>query len=188
MAKSAAVRQKNLCIRENCCIFAGKNRNTMKKLREIAGYALGAVMFVVLLPVIMWLVSGSPVLAVHIGLLRASCTGILILGGLSLSVWTIAYMKTRGKGNPMDAFGKEIGPRTQHLMTDGPYRLNRNPMLTGTLFYLAGFVVWFWTWQALLVWAIFFIIMFVQVLTEEHRLLRDFGDEYEQYCKRTRRF
>ena len=160
----------------------------MKTFREIAGYALGGVIFVCLLPAIMWLVSGSPDLAVHIGALRASFTGLLILGGLSLSVWTIVYMKTRGKGNPMDAFGKEIGPRTQHLMTDGPYRLNRNPMLTGTLTYLAGFVVWFWTWQALLVWVLFFAIMFVQVLTEEKRLRHDFGDEYEQYCKKTRRF
>ena len=160
----------------------------MKNFRNIAGYALGAILFVFLLPTIMWLVSGSPELAVHIGALRASCTGILILGGLSLSVWTIAYMKTRGKGNPMDAFGKEIGPRTQHLMTDGPYRLNRNPMLTGTLTYLAGFIVWFRTWQALLVLVLFFAIMYVQVLTEEKRLRQDFGEEYEKYCKRTRRF
>ena len=160
----------------------------MKKNRDIAGYVLGGVMFVVLLPTIMWLASEMPNLAVHIGVWRAVGTGVLIIGGLSLSIWTIAYMKTRGKGNPMDAFGKEIGPRTQHLMTDGPYRLNRNPMLTGTLVYLAGFIVWFWTWQAALVWAVFFIIMFVQVLTEEKRLRKDFGEEYEQYCKKTRRF
>ena len=37
-----------------------------------------------------------------------------MLGGLTLSVWTIAYMKLRGKGNPMDAFGHEVAPRTQH--------------------------------------------------------------------------
>ena len=156
--------------------------------KEIAGYVLGGVMFVVMLPTIMWLASGMPNMAVHIGAWRAVATGVLVLGGLSLSVWTIVYMKTRGKGNPMDAFGKEICPRTQHLMTDGPYRLNRNPMLTGTLCYLAGFIVWLWTWQALLVWCIFFVIMFVQVLTEEHRLQKDFGEEYEAYCKRTRRF
>lgn len=160
----------------------------MKKLRDIAGYVLGGVMFVVLLPTIMWIASGMPDMAVHIGVWRALATGVLILGGLSLSIWTIVYMKTRGKGNPMDAFGKEIGSRTQHLMTDGPYRLNRNPMLTGTLCYLAGFIVLLWTWQALLVWGIFFVIMFIQVLTEEHRLKRDFGEEYEAYCKQTRRF
>ena len=158
------------------------------KGKEIAGYVLGGVMFVAMLPLIMWVASGMPNMAVHIGAWRAVGTGVLILGGLSLSVWTIVYMKTRGKGNPMDAFGKEIGPRTQHLMTDGPYKLNRNPMLTGTLCYLAGFLVWFWTWQALLVWVIFFAIMFVQVLTEEHRLKKDFGKEYEEYCKQTRRF
>lgn len=160
----------------------------MKKIRDIAGYVLGGVMFVALLPTVMWLVSGMPNMAVHIGLWRALGTGVLIIGGLSLSVWTIVYMKTRGKGNPMDAFGKEIGSRTQHLMTDGPYRINRNPMLTGTLCYLAGWIIWLWTWQALLVWGIFFVIMFIQVLTEEQRLRNDFGEEYEDYCKRTRRF
>ena len=159
-----------------------------KTIQNIAGYMLGGVMFVVLLPTIMWLVSGMPDMAVHIGALRASLTGLLMLGGLTLSVWTIVYMKRRGKGNPMDAFGHEVAPRTQHLMTDGPYRINRNPMLTGTLIYLASFIVWLWTWQAVLVWFIFLAIMFVQVLTEEKRLRRDFGEEYESYCRRTGRF
>lgn len=159
----------------------------MKRLRDIAGYVLGGVLFVVLLPTIMWLASGMPALK-HIGALRASLTGVLMLCGLSLSVCTIVYMKRRGKGNPMDAFGHEVAPRTQHLMTDGPYRLNRNPMLTGTLIYLASFIVWLWTWQAVLVWCVFFAIMFVQVLTEEKRLRRDFGEEYEAYCRCTGRF
>jgi len=159
----------------------------MKRLRDIAGYVLGGVLFVVLLPTLMWLASGMPALK-HIGALRASLTGVLMLCGLSLSVCTIVYMKRRGKGNPMDAFGHEVAPRTQHLMTDGPYRLNRNPMLTGTLIYLASFIVWLWTWQAVLVWCVFFAIMFVQVLTEEKRLRRDFGEEYEAYCRCTGRF
>ena len=47
----------------------------MKKFREIAGYVLGGVMFVVLLPTIMWLASGMPALE-HIGALRASITGV----------------------------------------------------------------------------------------------------------------
>ena len=160
----------------------------MKKNRDIAGYVLGGILFVALLPAIMWLASGMPDMAVHIGAWRAAGTGLLIILGLSLSIYTIVYMKTRGKGNPMDAFGKEIGSRTQHLMTDGPYRLNRNPMLTGTLCYLAGWIVWLWTWQAALVWVVFFAIMFVQVLTEEKRLRHDFGEEYEAYYKRSRRF
>ena len=31
-------------------------------------------------------------------------------------------------------------------------------------------------------------IMLVQVLSEEKRLRQDFGQEYADYCKRTRRF
>ena len=149
----------------------------MKLLREIIGYVLGGVLFVALMPTVMWLASGMPELE-HIGAVRASITGLLMLGGLSLSVWTIVYMKRRGKGNPMDAFGHEVAPRTQHLMTDGPYRLNR----------LAGVIVWLWTWQAALVWVLFFAIMLTQVISEERRLRRDFGEEYEAYCRRTRRF
>lgn len=159
----------------------------MKQLREILGYLLGGVVFVGLMPTVMWLASGLPPI-VHIGALRASITGLLMLGGLVLSVWTIIYMKCRGKGNPMDAFGHEMAPRTQYLMTDGPYRLNRNPMLSGTLLYLAGVVVWLWTWQAAAVWVAFLAIMLVQVISEERRLHRDFGEEYDAYCRRTRRF
>ena len=159
----------------------------MKQLREIAGYLLGGLLFVMLIPTIMWLVSGQPVLG-HVGAAKAVIIGLLMIGGLVLSVWTIVFMRQRGKGNPMDAFGHEVAPRTQHLMTDGPYRLNRNPMLTGTLLYLAGWVVWLWTWQSLLVWVLFFIIMFIQVLSEETRLRRDFGEEYEDYCRNRRRF
>ena len=159
----------------------------MKLFREILGYVLGGILFVGLMPAIMWLATGMPALE-HIGALRASVTGVLMIGGLSLSVWTIVYMKRQGKGNPMDAFGHEVAPRTQHLMVAGPYRINRNPMLTGTLTYLAGAVVWLWSWQAVAVWVAFFCIMFVQVLSEEKRLRRDFGTEYDEYCRHSRRF
>ena len=159
----------------------------MKTLREILGYVLGGVLFVGLMPTVMWFATGMPALE-HIGALRASITGVLMIGGLSLSVWTIVYMKRQGKGNPMDAFGHEVAPRTQHLMVAGPYRINRNPMLTGTLTYLVGAAVWLWSWQAVAVWVAFFCIMFVQVLSEEKRLRRDFGTEYEEYCRHSRRF
>ena len=159
----------------------------MKRLREFFGYLLGCLLFVVLIPTVMWFVSGRPPFN-NINTLQALGACLLMFGGLTLSVWTIVYMKHRGKGNPMDAFGHEVAPRTQNLMTDGPYHINRNPMLTGTLLYLAGVAVWLWTWPAVIVWAAFLAIMIVQVLSEEHRLQRDFGDEYTAYRQRTRRF
>ncbi len=144
-------------------------------------------LFVGLMPTVMWLASGKPALNA-ITLNRAVFADALIFVGLALSVWTIIYMKRKGKGNPMDAFGHDVAPRTIHLMTDGPYRINRNPMLTGTLVYLAGVAVWLWHWQGWAVLIVFFAIMLFQVFSEERRLHRDFGAEYEAYRRRTRRF
>ena len=159
----------------------------MTKLREILGYVLGGLLFVLLIPAVMWYASGRPSIA-HVSVLRTIVAVLMMLGGLAMSIWTIVYMRQRGKGNPMDAFGHEVAPRTQHLMTDGPYRINRNPMLTGTLLYLAGFVVLLCTWQSALVWLLFLAIMMVQVISEERRLHRDFGQEYDTYRRHTRRF
>ena len=159
----------------------------MKHIRDFFGYLLGGILFVCMIPTIMWLASGMPAL-LPVGVARGIGAVVLMLGGLVLSVYTIVYMRNRGKGNPMDAFGHEVAPRTQHLMVEGPYKINRNPMLTGTLVYLAGAAVWLWRWQAAIVLVAFFAIMMVQVLSEERRLRRDFGEEYEAYCKRSRRF
>ncbi len=159
----------------------------MNKLRETFGYTLGFVLFVVLIPVIMWLCSKMPPFSWP----HPFLAGIAIfcaIDGLFLSIWAIVYMRRVGDGNPMDAFGHEVAPRTKHLMTDGPYRLSRNPMLTGIFVYLIGCCCWLWTWQSVVVFAVFVAIMLVQVRTEEERLRRDFGEEYEEYCKRVGRF
>ena len=159
----------------------------MKRVRDFFGYLLGGVLFVALIPTIMWLASGMPALwPIDTG--RCIVAPVVMFVGLVLSIWTIVYMRNRGKGNPMDAFGHEVAPRTQHLMIEGPYKINRNPMLTGTLVYLVGAAVWLWTWQSCVVFVVFFAIMMVQVLSEEKRLRRDFGKEYEEYCKHSRRF
>ena len=159
----------------------------MRKLKELLGYALGGLMFVLLIPTLMWWVSGMPnLLAAPVA--RMVIALVLAVLGLSLSVWSIVYMRHKGDGNPMDAFGHEVAPRTKHLMTEGPYHLSRNPMLTGSFVYFAGVCIWLWTWPALLVFVAFIVIMLLQVRSEEKRLRRDFGEEYEAYCRRTGRF
>ena len=164
----------------------------MNKLRETFGYAFGFVLFVLLLPLIMWLCSLMPSYNSWLDrphyILLLVCFLILAILGLALSIWAIVYMRCVGDGNPMDAFGHELAPRTRRLMTDGPYRLSRNPMLTGIFLYLIGWCVLLWTWQAVVVFAVFVVIMLVQVYTEEKRLRQDFGEEYDAYCCRTGRF
>ena len=159
----------------------------MKLLREIIGYLLGGVLFVGLMPTLMWLASSRPAVW-PVATIRLIVAILLILLGLALSVWTIVYMRHKADGNPMDAFGHEVAPRTKCLMTDGPYRINRNPMLTGIFLYLIGICVWLWTWQAAAVFVAFVVIMLIQVRSEEIRLRRDFGEEYEEYCRNSRRF
>ena len=159
----------------------------MKLFKEILGYALGAVLFVGLMPFLMWLSCDRPALW-PASPIRVAVAIILMLIGLSLSIWSIVYMRHKGDGNPMDAFGHELAPRTHHLMTDGPYRLSRNPMLSGSFLYLIGFSLWLWAWQALLVFILYVAVMMLQVLSEERRLRRDFGSEYDDYCRRTGRF
>ena len=159
----------------------------MKILKEIFGYVLGGILFVALIPSIMWFASGQPEV-LPIGNVRLIIGIILAAAELGTSIWSIVYMRCKGNGNPMDAFGHEVAPRTVHLMTDGPYRLSRNPMLTGTFVYLSGICVWLWTWQSVAVFVVFIEIMLIQVRTEEKRLLKDFGEEYETYCRRTGRF
>ena len=132
----------------------------MKRFRDCIGYLLGGILFVMLIPTIMWLASGMPALW-PVDVWRCVVAPVVMLVGLVLSVWTIVYMRNRGKGNPM---------------------------LTGTLVYLVGAAVWLWTWQSCVVFVAFFAIMMVQVLSEEKRLRRDFGEEYEEYCRHSRRF
>lgn len=159
----------------------------MRVLREIAGYVTGGVVFVLLLPFLMWLCSGKVALW-PVSTVQLIASILLATAGLVLSIWAIVYMRHKGDGNPMDAFGHEMAPRTQHLMTDGPYRLSRNPMLTGIFLYLIGIIVWLWTWQPVVFFIVFVVIMLLQVRSEEKRLLRDFGEEYKAYCKKTGRF
>ena len=159
----------------------------MRLLREILGYVLGGVVFVGVIPCVMWLVSGRPcVFPVEIW--KMALGGLLAIVGLSWSIWAIVYMRKKGDGNPMDAFGHEVAPRTRHLMTSGPYRMSRNPMLSGIFVYLIGLEVWLWTWQAGVAFVLFVVVMMLQVMSEEKRLRRDFGKEYEDYCRKVGRF
>ena len=156
-------------------------------MKQVLGYFLGFASFIVGIPALMWLVSGRPAFT-DLPTGRLFVSALIAIAGLSLSVWSIVYMKRVGKGNPFDAMGHEVAPRTKHLMTEGPYKLSRNPMLSGTYLYYVGIVVVFWTWWALLVFAIVASLMMLQVRSEEKRLEADFGDEYLEYKEHTGRF
>lgn len=151
--------------------------------RDIVGYLMGFTLFVVAVPAIMWLVSDG----IRWDAARTAVFAIMAISGLALSIWSIVYMRNVGKGNPMDAFNHEVAPRTSQLMTDGPYAICRNPMLLGVLIYYLGVVILLSSAKAALVFVIYALLMSLQVRSEEKRLEKDFGKQYDDYRERTKR-
>ena len=156
-------------------------------IRDIIGYVLGLVIFIIGIPYAMYLASGSPNSA-QIGPMQWILFVLLAVAGIALSVWSIVYMKNVGRGNPFDAFNHEVAPRTSSLMTGGPYGVCRNPMLLGVFMYHWGVLIALLSFGAAIIFILEIFIMTVQVRKEEQRLKKDFGKEYEEYAKQVKRF
>lgn len=156
-------------------------------MKNVFGYILGFLVFVAGIPALMWWTSGrrfpwapTPIVAI--------ISAIIMILGLLLSIWAIVHMKKVGEGNPFDAYNHEVAPRTKHLMTDGPYRFSRNPMLLGIYIYDIGVILWLLSWWPLMVFAVEVIFLTIQVRSEETRLEADFGDEYRTYKQKVPRY
>ena len=155
--------------------------------RDIIGYLLGLIIFIIGIPFVMYLASGSSNIS-QMGLIQLIMLIILAAIGIGLSIWSIVHMKNVGKGNPFDAFNHEVAPRTNSLMTDGPYGICRNPMLLGVFIYHFGVLIALLSIGALFVFILEILIMNIQVKKEEQRLRKDFVNDYENYVKNTNRF
>ena len=156
-------------------------------MRNAFGYIFGFLIFVAGIPSLMWWVSGRPFPWIPSWPWAVPAV-ILMAVGLALSIWSIVYMKKVGEGNPFDAYNHEVAPRTKHLMTEGPYRFTRNPMLVGVYVYDIGVLLWLYSWWPLVVFSMEVILLTRQVMSEEKRLEADFGDEYLAYKKRVPRY
>jgi protein-S-isoprenylcysteine O-methyltransferase Ste14 len=158
-------------------------------LRHIVGYLAGFSIFVVGVPVGLYFASTVldrylPIDLVPQTWVRMSLS-LLVAGlGIAFIVWSNLWLFFVGKGGPADWFGTQISPRSQHLVTSGPYRYTRNPMMFGALSFYLGLAVFFNSAICLgLVAALSVGASIYLKAVEEKRLLRDFGDAYEQYRK-----
>ena len=145
---------------------------------------IGFIVFILTIPWLMFHLAGRPDCAPW----QEVCFTVFAAAGLGLSVWSVVYMKKVGKGNPLDAFNHEIGPRTSRLLTGGPYRLCRNPMLLGVFLYYAGLQLYLMSGLACLLFIAFVFVMLLQVKKEEQRLEHDFGLAYLEYQQSTPAF
>jgi protein-S-isoprenylcysteine O-methyltransferase Ste14 len=109
----------------------------------------------------------------------------LVIGvaGAALALWCILTFAVIGRGTPAP-----FDP-PRRLVVAGPYRYLRNPMYLGAAFALLGAAV-FYRSSALALYTVGFLLvthLFV-LLYEEPALTRTFGQEYQNYRGRVRRW
>jgi len=111
-------------------------------------------------------------------------TGMIMVAiGTAIALWCVFTFVFIGKGTPAP-----FDP-PRKLVIRGPYRFVRNPMYIGAGMTLAGAAFYYESLSILIYSCLFFLIthLFV-VLYEEPTLRRTFGDEYEAYFRRVRRW
>lgn len=113
----------------------------------------------------------------------ARAVGLLLsITGLALGIWcTMLFQTAQTTIKPYET--------SSALVTRGPYQITRNPIYLGMVLFLAGLNLGLGSWSPFLVIPAFvFIIERRFIRAEEAALSRRFGDEYEIYRRRVRRW
>lgn len=159
--------------------------------RMILGYIIGGLLVIVIAPSVIYFVTIAVDKIYRIDIfqnqiLQLTVASLLMVTGAVFGISSIIYQNVIGKGGPLEISNIEISPKTQYLVTSGPYRFTRNPMLFGTLLMYAAFALIINSVTALLLVIMLAVFMLtVVVKMEEARLLKDFGNQYEQYRNKT---
>lgn len=163
-----------------------------KPTHYFLGYIFGFSIFVLAIPNGLiqlsivenkWLV--SPLL--HSLTLRLILAIPICLVGLIFVIWSNIWLLMVGKGGPAEGFGVAISPRTEKLVTTGPYRYSRNPMVFGAFSFYFSLTIAFDSLLGILVISSLVLLLAIPYLkgSEEKRLFNDFGEEYLAYKKKT---
>jgi protein-S-isoprenylcysteine O-methyltransferase Ste14 len=103
--------------------------------------------------------------------------------GATVALWCVVTFAFVGRGTPAP-----FDP-PRRLVIQGPYRFVRNPMYIGAGLALVGAALFYESWPLLGYACLFFLVTHLFVVWyEEPTLRRTFGQEYEAYCRRVRRW
>lgn len=95
-----------------------------------------------------------------------------------------ALLRMAGRG-----YKKFASDQSNRLVTGGPYKLVRNPMYLGTFLVAVGFMFPLYPlWTIPIFATVFYSRFIIQIRKEEAWLKNAFGEEYEDYCRRTPAF
>ena len=162
--------------------------------KMILGYLVGGLLVLLFMPSIIYVITSFfdrvyRVEVIQNAVIRWIILMSLLVIGFVYGIWSVIIQNTVGQGGPVEIGNLEISPRTKNLVVSGPYKYTRNPMLFGTfLMYLAFALFMNSITAVVLVGAIFAFMLTVVVKMEEKRLLKDFGNQYEDYRQKVSMF
>lgn len=125
------------------------------------------------LPALKFSFSGSTTLAVGLGVI-----------GLSSGIMGVTqFKKAQTTPNP------QALEKVSSLVTSGVYRYSRNPMYVGLVLILLGWALYLSHFLAFVLLPIFIVYMTrFQIQPEEQMMARKFGEHYQAYLKKVRRW
>ena len=107
---------------------------------------------------------------------------LAIAAGAALIAWAIGLFRRIGTTH-------DVREPPTRLVTTGPYRFTRNPMYVGLTTILLGIGLLVGTWPFLIPPVVFPLVVSAFFIRREERILeRAFGDEYEAFRRRVRRW
>ena len=113
----------------------------------------------------------------------SAALGCAVLGIMISGLGVAEFVKFKTTLNPVSP------DKAQRLVTSGIFRLTRNPMYLGMLLILSGWLLFLGNPFAAPTAAGFVLIMNnIQIKPEERAMMVKFGEEYEAYRRRTRRW
>jgi protein-S-isoprenylcysteine O-methyltransferase Ste14 len=105
---------------------------------------------------------------------------LIIAAGSLLAVWTLLHFDSWRLRAKLDS--------GHQLATGGPFRILRHPIYAGLNLLALGTAVWVPTGLAWVAFALVVLCSDLRARAEEALLKQAFGNSYEEYCARTRRF
>ena len=159
------------------------------KIKYIIGYIFGFIIFLLLIPFGLYELSKLDYLLVdrvliNSNIFRHIISSLFFLIGTYFMIWSNVFLFKIGKGGPAEGLGVSISPQTKKLVTIGPYKYSRNPMVFGAFSLYTSMVLYL---NSIIGMISLLIFLFIGInylrLSEEKRLLKDFADEYIDYRK-----
>lgn len=103
----------------------------------------------------------------------------LLLISLFFMIWGPVYLG--------EYFSLDIEIRKEHkLITGGPFRLFRHPKYFGMALYFIAYFFIFRSWIIAIITIFAYVFIIWRVNDEETLLSNEFGEEWQNYCKKTK--